>query len=201
MNRNLLIAAAVAAAIPLGGLAALAHEGATGVVKERMVLMEGFGDAMKSLTAMMRGKQSYDADRVRAAASKIADHGGESLTRLFPENSLDAPTIATPAIWTDWERFSALANQLADYGTALKAAAGNPRPAGGGMTVGEGPTMMGTSMMMGRGQTMMDGRQMMMGGSRMMSPEELAAMPPDAAFAHLVDTCSSCHQYFRKEKQ
>ena len=194
MNRKQLIAAATAAAISLGGLTAFAHEGATGVVKERMVLMEAFGDSMKSLTAMMRGKQSYDADRVRAAASKIEDHGGESLTRLFPEHSLDAPTKATPAIWTNWERFSALANQLADYGKALKAAAGNPRPAGGGMTVGEGPTMMGTSMMKGR-------RQTMMGGRRMMSVEELAAMPPDAAFAHLVDTCSSCHRYFRKEKQ
>ncbi len=187
MNRNLAIAAAVAATISLGGLAALAHEGATGLVKERMVLMEAFGDSMKSLTAMMRGKQSYDADRVRAAASKIADHGGEVLLRLFPENSLDDPTKATPAIWTNWERFSALANQLADYGAALKAAAGNPRPAGGGMTMGDGPMMMGSSMMMG--------------GSRTMSTEELAAMPPDAVFAHLADTCSSCHRYFRKEKQ
>lgn len=201
MNRNLFIAAAMAAAIPLGGLAALAHGGATGVIKERMVLMEAFGDSMKSLTAMMRGKQSYDAERVRAAASEIADHGGEALLRLFPENSLQAPTKSLPAIWTDWERFSALANQLADYGTALKAAAGNPRPAGGGMAMGDGPMTMGTSMMMGRRQTAMDGRQMMMGGSRTMSPKELAAMPPDAAFAHLANTCSSCHQYFRKEKQ
>ncbi len=201
MNRNLMIAAATAAAISLGGPAALPHEGATGVVKKRMDVMETLGDTMKALTGMMRGKQSYDADRVRAAASKIADHGGEALTQLFPENSLDDPTKATPAIWTDWERFSALANQLADYGTALKAAAGNPRPAGGGTAMGDGPMTMGTSMMMGRRQTAMDGRQMMMGGSRTMSPKELAAMPPDAAFAHLANTCSSCHQYFRKEKQ
>ncbi len=201
MNRIQLIAAAAAAAISLGGLAALAHEGASGVVKERMVLMEAFGDAMKSLTAMMRGKESYDADRVRAAASKIANHGGEALLRLFPENSLDAPTKSLPAIWKNWERFSALAHQLSDYGTALKAAADNPRPAGGGAMMGDGPAMMGTSTMMGRGQTMMDGRQMMLGGSRTTSTEELAAMPPDAAFAHLADNCSSCHRYFRKEKQ
>ena len=30
---------------------------------------------------------------------------------------------------------------------------------------------------------------------------DLAAMPPDAVFMHLADTCSSCHQDFRKEKQ
>ena len=187
MNRNLLIAAAMAAAIPLGGLAAFAHEGATGVVKERMVLMESIGETMKSLTAMMRGKQSYDAERVRAAASKIADHGGEALTRLFPENSLAPPTKAMPAIWNDWERFTALSNRLAEYGKALKAAAGNTRLGEGGMTTGDGATMIGTGMMMG--------------GNGTMSPEELAAMPPDAAFAHLANTCSDCHRYFRKEKR
>mgnify|MGYP001825837334 CR=1 FL=1 len=181
MYRYLLIAAFTAAAMSFGALGALAHGDATGVVKERMDLMKTVGDAMKSLTEMMRGKRDYDADRVRAAAREIADHGGEALTRLFPTDSLDGPTEALPAIWTDWERFSALADQVTGYATALHAAAGNERVrAGGGMMMGGGAAMMG--------------------GTRMMSAEVLATMPPDAAFQHLADTCSSCHQDFRKEK-
>lgn len=197
MKRSLLIAAVAAAATSLGALGAVAHDGATGVVKERMNLMEVIGDAMKSLTDMMRGKQGYDADRVRASARVIANHGGEAMTRLFPEDSLHGPSEALPEIWTDWQRFSSLATQLTDYARALEAAAGNERqPTGGGM------------MMMGGGQTMMNGHemmmngaQMMMGGSQMMTVEQLSAMPPDAAFMHLAETCSSCHQDFRKEKK
>ncbi len=203
MKRNLLIAAAAAAALSFSALGVLAHGGATGVVKERMELMEAVGKAMKSLTDMMRGKQEYDVDRVRAAARRIADHGGESLTKLFPENSLEGPTEALPEIWTDWDRFSVLADQLTAYAEALEAAAGNERmQAGGGVMMGGGSTMMGGSqtMMNGR-QMMMGGNEMMMGSRQMMSAEDLATMPPDAAFMHLADTCSSCHQDFRKEKQ
>jgi len=203
MQRKLLIAATAAAAVYIGALGALAHGGATGVVKERMELMKVVGDAMKSLTEMMRGKQDYDADRVRAAAREIADHGDEALTKLFPRDSLHGPTEALPEIWTDWDRFSALADQLTAYAKALEAAAGNERmQASGGMMMGGGSTMMGGgSAMMGGNQTMMNGSQMMMGGRQMMSAEDLATMPPDAAFMHLADTCSSCHQDFRKEKQ
>lgn len=203
MKRNLLIAAAAIAVVSLGTLGALAHGGASGVVKERMDLMETVGKAMKSLTDMMRGKQDYDADRVRAAARQIADHGGESLTKLFPENSLDGPTEALPVIWTEWDRFAALADQLTAYATALEAAADNRREASGGaMMMGGGQTMMNRHQtMMNGSQMMMGGNQMMMGAGPMMSAEELAEMPPDAAFMHLADACSSCHQDFRKEKR
>ena len=196
MKRNLLIAVAAVAALSFSALGVLAHGGATGVVKERMELMDAVGKAMKSLTDMMRGKQEYDVDRVRAAARRIAEHGGESLTELFPENSLEGPTEALPEIWTDWDRFSVLADQLTAYAEALEAAAGNERmQAGGGRMMGGGAAMMGGN------QMMMGGNQMMMGGRQMMRAEDLASMPPDAAFMHLADTCSSCHQDFRKEKQ
>ena len=50
---------------------------------------------------MMRGKQAYDAERVKVYAKTIAGHGGESLTSLFPEGSLKHPSRANPAIWAD----------------------------------------------------------------------------------------------------
>ena len=83
-----------------------AHRGATGIVKDRMDAMMSLGSAMKALTAMMRGKQAYDAERVKASAKTIGGHGGESITSLLPEGSLKPPSRATPAIWADWDRFA-----------------------------------------------------------------------------------------------
>ena len=191
MKRLALWASAACLTAGLAAAGALAHGNATGIVKERMDLMESIGDAMKAITAMMRGKEEYEVEKVRRLAGTIASHGGEKMTALFPEGSLDQPTEALPAIWTDWEQFSALAAQLEDYAGALAAAAGNER-AGGAMSDGQG-------MMSGEG--MMSGQSMMSSGEQAgPSPEQLAQMPPDAAFAHLARTCSSCHESFRKEK-
>lgn len=77
---------------------ALAHGGASGVVKERM---EAMGDAMKELSAIMRGQRDYDAESVRALASTIESHGGD-----------------------------ALVVQLSDYASALVAAADNEHAVG-----------------------------------------------------------------------
>lgn len=109
----------------------LAHRNATGIVKQRMDAMEDMARAMKALRAMMRGKQPYDAQRVKTSARVIAGHGAEKLTVLFPEGSLHSPTRAKPVIWADWERFAAMARELTVYAGALAAAASNERLAGG----------------------------------------------------------------------
>ncbi|WPZ34560.1 cytochrome c [Thalassobaculum sp. OXR-137] len=197
MKRNMIAAVALAAVIGAGATTAIAHGGATGVVKERMEAMEALGDAMKELTAMMRGQQDYSPDRVRTLAGTIDSHSGAAMTKLFPKDSLDHPSEALPAIWSDWDRFSALSAQLSTYAQALAAAADNHRPAGsapGGM-MGQG-TMQGQGMMHGQG--MMGGG--MMGGGQGPTAEMLAQMPPDGVFFHLADTCSACHQSFRKKQ-
>ncbi|WPZ37171.1 cytochrome c (plasmid) [Thalassobaculum sp. OXR-137] len=196
MKRKMIAAVAMAAAIGAGATTAIAHGGASGVVKERMDSMEALGDAMKELTAMMRGQQDYGAERVRSLAATIESHGGEALTRLFPKDSLDHPSEALPAIWSDWDRFSALSDQLSTYAQALAAAADNQRPAGGAQG-----GMMGQGMMHGQGMSgggMMGGG--MMGGGQGPTAEMLAQMPPDGVFFHLADTCSACHQSFRKKQ-
>lgn len=146
--------------------------GATeGVLKDRQDLMKALGGSMKATTAMMRGQAPYDADQVREMGTKIASHGGEAMTKLFPSGSLDGDSAALPAIWENWDRFSALAEQLNTYGLGLAAAAGNAR--------GAAPAPGGASP----------------------SPSELAAMSPDAVFALIGQTCAGCHQDFRKKKQ
>lgn len=170
------------------------HGGATGIVKERMDLMGVIGDAMKTLTAMMRGKEPYDAARVRSNARAIAEHGGKRLRDLFPEGSLDHPSEALPAIWTDWERFSALSEQLSGYARALDSAADNERSPAHGDMVARG-SLMGAGTM--EPATLMSAGMMAAGDP---TPEQLAGMSPDAAFMHLTQTCAACHEDFRKEK-
>lgn len=122
------------AAILVTGAAAFAHSGATGVVKDRMEQMKAVAASMKVIGGMIKGAAPYDAATVKAEAAKIASHGGEALTRLFPEGSIKHPSEARPEIWSDWDRFSAISDDLARYAAALSDGAGNQRggePSGG----------------------------------------------------------------------
>ena len=56
-------------------LVASAHEGATGVVAQRMNMMKSMGDAMKRLGTMYRGLVAYDADTVREAEAGVEPRG------------------------------------------------------------------------------------------------------------------------------
>lgn len=183
-----------AVAILLSTGLALGHGGATGIVKERMDLMASVGKSMKIVTEMFQGAKEYEAAAVRDAAKSIGSHGGEQLTRLFPEGSIQGPSESLPAIWQNWERFSELSEDLTKYAGALAAAAGNPRGRGPGMNR-EGQGGMGTSPM-GRRNPMMGSS----GGMPMDDPAALAQMSPDAAFARLTQTCSACHTQFRKKQ-
>lgn len=90
---------------------ALAHEGATGIVKERMDGMKAIGAAMKALANTLRS-ETPDQTLIVVSAKVIRAHSGQAMLDLFPEGSLDKPTEASPQIWTDWQRFSELANDL-----------------------------------------------------------------------------------------
>ena len=90
---------------------ALAHEGhdhATGVVKERMVLMTTMGERLLAISKRLRankdlGKIPDDARAIHQLAQKI--------TRQFPAGSTQFPTAAKPLIW----------QQLADFNGKAKA--------------------------------------------------------------------------------
>lgn len=189
------------------GLAALAHSGATGVMKERMDAMGDMGDAMKRLTPMMRGQTDYEPDVVRGAAETMIGHAGSQMTELFPEGSNGEPSEALDAIWEDWEEFAALAEALRESAQGMKLASDNglagPGDMPGGGMMGSGQGIMGT------GQTMMGGNQGMMGTGQgmmgvtpgqMMSADMLAEMPVNAGFMAVTHTCSECHQKFRAEE-
>lgn len=168
----------------------MAHGNASGVVKERMELMEEMKESMKSMSDIFSGKADYDAQTIKDAARAIRENAGATMTSLFPEGSIHGPSEAKPEIWQEWERFESQAAQLKRYSAALEKAADNGVVSQTGSSAGMmgGDTMMGSSGMMG-----------MMMGTQGPSEEHLSQMPADMVFRMLTDTCSSCHTRYRIE--
>ena len=177
-------------------LAAFAHGGATGIVKERMDAMADMGKAVKAVTPMMRGDVAYDAEVMRQAAETFARHAGESMTELFPEGTGGMPSEAKDTVWSKWDEFSALAEQLGIAAEGLAAAADNPMM---GSNAGDA----NADTMMGGGSGMMSGGANMMGGSGAMGDAmtvaQISEMPVDGAFSMVTQACSACHTQFRAE--
>ncbi|MEM7270614.1 MAG: cytochrome c [Pseudomonadota bacterium] len=90
---------------------ALAHSGATGVVKQRMDGMEEMGYAAKALGAIKLGAIPFSAETLKRAGSEIARHA-EAAKELFPEGSGGAPSDAKPLIWEDRAGFDRLMEDL-----------------------------------------------------------------------------------------
>jgi cytochrome c556 len=176
-----------------GGIA-LAHSGATGVVKERMDGMVALRDGVREVTPMMRGQADYDADAVAAFARTLQEHSGEAMTELFPEGSGGGVSKAQDAVWTDWEEFEALAMRLEVLGEALERASANAPAGGGGAAATD---------MMGMGSAMTDDTGMggMMGTAQPMAMDldSLAELPVDHLFLQVSQTCSACHTKYRAE--
>jgi len=167
-----------------------AHGGATGVVKERMDLMVSLKDAIRNLKPLFRGKEEYDVEKVKQNALAIRDGAGKHMTKLFPEGSLKMPSEATSEIWTQWEEFQRIADNLERLGQALHDGAENNQAAA--------PNTMGSNSMGGSG--MMGGGRSTMQGLDNMSDEELASMPATGLFRMIGQNCAACHKQYRVEK-
>lgn len=211
LNKNFLATLIVTTSIVSSPLL-LAHGEATGIVKERMDLMDDMKAEMKKLSSIFKGQRDYDADLIRQAASVINRHSGEAITLLFPEDSLKH-SEAKPILWQEWSRFQALAERLGRLSQALYNAADNDTSTTGFPMSGG---MMGNQTMMGQNNNMMSGRSMMsdenmIGGmmagssadhmlnSPMDTVEHYSQMPSEMVFRMLADNCSSCHKSYRKK--
>jgi cytochrome c556 len=118
----LLASAVVLSALPN----VLAHEGATGIVKERMDAMAGMSHAMKAIGHLI------EANRDLAAISNEVAHIRDIATHIpswFPPGSTTKPTDALPTIWQRWPDFQARAAQLEQESAKLStvAASGDPQ--------------------------------------------------------------------------
>lgn len=106
-------------ALVLAATWAAAHEGAMGVVKERMDAMDKIGDANRSLVAIARGRADFNLETVQNAAKVLAENSGQSFLDAFPEGSTDDISEALPAIWENWDDFSELSFALESSATSL----------------------------------------------------------------------------------
>ena len=82
---------------------AVAHKGATGVVKQRM---DYFKESQKRLKSISRAIKAKDYRDIQENSAWLAQWGGEMIS-LFPEDSLSPPTEASPLIWENFDDFSA----------------------------------------------------------------------------------------------
>lgn len=91
-----------------------AHEGASGVIKQRMDAMKSMGDYAKTVGDMFKGKTTLDISTISAASEDFVLHGQLIPTQFpdTPESREGLMTEALPNIWDDWQQFTALAEQF-----------------------------------------------------------------------------------------
>lgn len=126
MKRTYLRLGALVATLAAGSFAAVAHEGATGVVKERMDLMEAIGKDFKDIGQRLQANRNLPSIAERA---KRIEERSARIAALFPTGSLDRPSDALPIIWERWSDFEDRARGLRDASAGLAEAApsGDPK--------------------------------------------------------------------------
>jgi cytochrome c556 len=90
------------------GVQALAHQGATGIVKERM---DAFKASQRQLKSIIAAAKTDDFEQVEKLASQLAEWG-RVMPEYFPADSASPPSEAAPAIWQDFSGFQAAANRF-----------------------------------------------------------------------------------------
>jgi len=109
-------AGVVALAAVVNAPAALAHESATGIVKERMDAMKSMAQRVKRMRT--RIKAGGDLTKVGADARGIAEVVGK-VPPLFPPGSTQHPSEASEKIWRDFADFEQRAKAVADAARRL----------------------------------------------------------------------------------
>ena len=96
------------------GSAVLAHSGVKDPdVMKRMVGMSTLADQMKIIGAMHKRQAPFDAAAVDAALDRIAAEA-DAIPALFENAAQDPKSEALPAIWEDFDTFTAQAVDLRD---------------------------------------------------------------------------------------
>lgn len=109
----------MSAALLLGNMSANAHDGAMGVVKDRMEMMKQLGGVMKMVVPVVKGQKPFDAARIKQQGMIIQDNSGKKLLEKFPEGSTDNVSEARPEIWKNWGDFSKIAMELNGLGKSI----------------------------------------------------------------------------------
>jgi cytochrome c556 len=98
--------AVIVTALILTAGAAAAHEGATGIVAQRMEAMKQMGQHMKALGHLLAGKTPFDPEAASRLTQTLHEHCGHVM-HMFPPGSDGHHSEATPAVWTNRAEFDA----------------------------------------------------------------------------------------------
>lgn len=112
----LLISVSVTVLLP-GGVKG--HEGAQGIVYERMEHMKALAASMKAFAPFALGEAAFDGAQVARLAEAISARTGQEMVRLFPQGSFDGTSEASPTIWQRWDLFERLAEDAKGQADAL----------------------------------------------------------------------------------
>jgi len=96
-------------ALAISTATGISHDHATGVVKERMDMMEAIAKSMKAISERIKNKS--DLSGIKADAEAIAGHAPH-IIHLFPKGSMQKPTEARATIWQNWSDFENKARAL-----------------------------------------------------------------------------------------
>lgn len=113
MFRKALMIASLGGAL-LSLAPAYAHDGATGIVKERMEDMKVMGQATKGSAALIMGGAELNIENLNTITLNGAaiKQRAQQMLAKFPEGSLSHASEAKSNIWTNWQEFSDLADKL-----------------------------------------------------------------------------------------
>lgn len=92
-----------------------AHQGASGIVKERM---DRFTEAKNQLQQIKKALRGDDFASVQGTASSLRDWA-RIMPDYFPEGSGSAPSEASPRIWEEFGAFKAAAKNHENAATML----------------------------------------------------------------------------------
>src|SRR3712207_741870 len=84
---------------------ALAHEGATGLVAERMALMKNMGRELKAIRNLLAPPTPFDPAAAIRHAHAFHENCHKTTSTLFPPGSIDHHSRALPIIWERPEAF------------------------------------------------------------------------------------------------
>lgn len=113
------VLSAVVIAVLATGVAATAHEGAMGVVAERMAVMKHMAESMKTVGEMLNGRKVFDAAAAQASVAALHKNCHQAREQ-FSSGTADHATRASAAVWEKPDEFKAA---MEGFDAAVKALA------------------------------------------------------------------------------
>ncbi|WP_246592301.1 c-type cytochrome [Aminobacter anthyllidis] len=96
--------------------AAVAHEGAMGVIAERMTMMKEMADSMKTVGEMLNGRKAFDARVAQESVASLHKNCHQSREQ-FTSGTNEHASRASPAVWEKPAEFQA---EMEKFDAAVK---------------------------------------------------------------------------------